>query len=91
MFYVYLINSLSNPDHWYIGRTEDINRRLDEHNSGKHPNTARYKPWKMNTYLVFDDKKKAIDFEKYLKSGSGRAFAKRHLEFNGFNWSSTLK
>lgn len=79
MFYVYILNSLSNPDRMYVGYTQDIKHRLQEHNSGECIHTAKYKPWKLMTYLCFDDQDKALAFEIYLKSGSGRSFAKRHL------------
>ena len=50
-----------------------------KHNDGSSTYTARYKPWKLVTYLAFSDKQKAITFESYLKNGSGHAFAKRRL------------
>ncbi len=56
-----------------------LRARLKRHNAGEVKNTARYAPWKLCTYVAFDDEKKAIAFEKYLKSGSGRAFARKHL------------
>lgn len=79
MPYVYILNSLVNKDRMYVGITNNLEHRLQEHNSGEGIHTAKYKPWKMMTYLYFDNKGKAIAFEKYLKSGSGRSFAKRHL------------
>lgn len=63
----------------YVGRTNAIDHRLLEHNAGESVHTNKYKPWKLMTYVCFDDKEKAIAFERYLKSGSGRSFAKRHL------------
>ena len=63
----------------YVGYTLNLENRLKEHNSGECVHTNKYKPWKLCTYLVFDDKDKAITFERYLKSGSGRSFSKRHL------------
>lgn len=74
MHYVYIIKSLDYPDKIYIGCTEDLKKRLSNHNSGTTPHTAKYKPWKIVVYLGFEDKEKAIAFEEYLKSGSGRAF-----------------
>ncbi|MGE3622627.1 MAG: GIY-YIG nuclease family protein [Bdellovibrionales bacterium] len=79
MKYVYIIQSLPYPEHFYTGITDNLRRRLDEHNTGKLPNTARYRPWKMKTYIAYDDEKQAFAFEKYLKSASGRAFAKKRL------------
>lgn len=75
MYYVYLLSSQADPNRMYVGHTNDLERRLADHNV----HTAKLKPWKLCTYVYFDDKEKAIAFERYLKSGSGRAFAKRHL------------
>lgn len=79
MFYVYIINSLVNKDRMYVGFTQDVKNRLAEHNSSECVHTAKYRPWKLCTYVYFDEKEKALAFENYLKSGSGRSFAKRHL------------
>ena len=79
MHYVYLIRSINNPSQTYIGCTENFDKRLDHHNSGGSHHTKQYKPWKLILLLTFDDKQKAIDFEQYLKSGSGRAFAQKRL------------
>src|SRR5262249_53424606 len=49
------------------------------HNAGKSPHTAKFRPWRLVTYIAFSDERKAIDFERYLKSASGRAFAKKRL------------
>ena len=79
MKYVYLLESISRPGKRYIGISDDFNQRLKDHNAGKSPHTAKYKPWKTIVVVRFDDDHKANAFEKYLKSGSGHAFAKRHL------------
>ncbi|MSP42498.1 MAG: GIY-YIG nuclease family protein [Alphaproteobacteria bacterium] len=79
MKYVYILQSLSDPSRFYDGITEDLKSRLKQHNAGEVLHTAKYKPWKIKNYLAFDYHKKAFAFEKYLKSGSGRAFAKRHF------------
>lgn len=79
MHYVYLIQSISNPDNRYTGYSRDLKQREEDHNSGKNPSTSPFKPWKLKTYVSFSEKKQALDFEKYLKSGSGHAFAKRRL------------
>lgn len=79
MYYVYIIKSISYPDRIYVGFTTDIEQRLEDHNSGKSFSTTNYRPWKLVTYLVFDDTKKAKDFEIYLKSHSGRIFMKKRL------------
>lgn len=79
MYYVYLLRSINHPDQAYVGSTTNIEQRLDEHNSGKSTHTQKYKPWEIVSYTAFTDKSKAMSFEKYLKSGSGRAFSLRHL------------
>jgi putative endonuclease len=79
MFYVYLITSQAKADERYIGSTDDLRKRLAEHNAGKSIHTNKFKPWKLVTYLAFETRIKAEAFEKYLKHGSGYAFAKRHL------------
>ncbi len=79
IFYIYLIRSLSFPDQVYIGITEGLEDRLVVHNSGGSPHTAKYKPWEVVVSMSFKDEAKARRFEKYLKSGSGRAFAKKRL------------
>ena len=79
MHYVYLIRSIEYPGQTYIGLTNNLEARLDKHNSGGSPHTSKYRPWKLITYIAFSDRKQASDFELYLKSGSGRAFAKNRL------------
>jgi putative endonuclease len=77
--YVYIINSLAEPEQFYVGMTDNVETRLLDHNSGKSSHTSKYKPWRMVFYCWFDDVEKAQAFEKYLKSGSGRAFAAKRL------------
>ena len=79
MFYVYLLRSIPSPDQTYICFTEDLKARLTAHNHGQSPHTAKFKPWALITYLAFNDRSKALSFEKYLKSHSGKAFAKKRL------------
>ncbi|WP_447970787.1 GIY-YIG nuclease family protein [Nitrospira sp. M1] len=79
MKYVYLIRSQSHPNQCYIGITSDLEKRISVHNSGGSMHTKKFKPWKLVTYVAFSDTKKAIAFERYLKSGSGRAFAHKRL------------
>ena len=79
MKFVYLIQSITFPKQRYIGITENIDQRLSAHNEGRSPHTSRYKPWKLIFYACFSDDSKAAAFEKYLKSGSGRAFANKRL------------
>jgi predicted GIY-YIG superfamily endonuclease len=77
--YVYLLKSISNPDKHYVGITEDIDERLSRHNSGRSPHTSEYRPWEIVVTFDFPDQAKAHTFEKYLKTGSGRAFLHKHF------------
>ena len=79
MFYVYLLRSIPNPDQTYIGFTEDLKARLTAHNYDQSPHTAKFKPWTLITYIGFKDQSKALAFEKYLKSHSGKAFASKRF------------
>ena len=79
MFYVYVLQSLVNPEKNYIGYTTDVVRRLQVHNAGGSVYTSVDKPWKLVVSIAFDDKYKALYFEKYLKSGSGKAFATKRF------------
>ena len=79
MTYVYILASVADPSRHYIGATGNLKQRLADHNSGKVMHTAKFKPWSLNTCIGFQDKDRAFAFEKYLKSHSGRAFAKRRL------------
>ena len=79
MQYVYILRSQSDPERHYVGTTGDLKARLAKHNAGEVTHTSRYGPWRIKTYLAFDDEAQAYAFEKYLKSGSGRAFAKKWL------------
>ena len=76
MYYVY---SLKCSDGYYIGCTSDLEDRIERHKKGQIPATKNRLPIEINCYFGFQDKYKAFKFEKYLKSGSGRAFMKRHL------------
>jgi putative endonuclease len=77
--YIYVLQSESNPAHFSTGCTGDLRERLTRHNSGKVPHTAKWKPWRIKTYVAFSDSKRAAEFERYLKSASGRAFVKKRL------------
>jgi predicted GIY-YIG superfamily endonuclease len=79
MKYVYLLQSIPNPEQRYVGLTSDPEKRLSAHNAGQSTHTAKFRPWKLITCLAFADDDKAADFEIYLKSGSGRAFANKRL------------
>ncbi|NTJ05445.1 GIY-YIG nuclease family protein [Rhizobium lusitanum] len=79
MKYVYILISRDFPDRHYIGVTGDLKARLAKHNAREVPHTSKYAPWSIKTYIAFSDESQAFGFEKYLKSGSGRAFAKKRL------------
>jgi len=79
MYTVYILVSKQYPDRIYIGLTENLTQRVRAHNIGKSSYSSKYGPWELATYITFSQKKKAAEFEKYLKSGSGFAFLKKHL------------
>lgn len=80
MKYVYILRSYAGGrEHYYTGMTDDLRERLKMHNEGKVSHTAKYMPWELKTYLGFDDEARAVAFEDYLKTASGRAFAKKRL------------
>ena len=76
---VYVIKSEADPTRYYTGLTSNLAGRLNAHNAGRVPHTSDGKPWIVDVILEFSDERRAVAFEKYLKSGSGSAFAKRHL------------
>lgn len=76
--YVYILNS-ETGDHFYVGMTAELRGRLQQHNAGSVRHTAKFRPWVLKTYVAFSDSAQAVAFEKYLKSASGRAFAKKRL------------
>ena len=78
-YYVYILQSINHSDNYYIGFSTDVKKRLKKHNEGGDKHTSKYKPWKIKNTISFADKTKALAFEKYLKSHSGRAFAKKHF------------
>lgn len=77
---MYILRSVSSPERRYIGLTADVLARLTAHNAGGNPSTVRWKPWAADVCIEFRTEELAVRFEKYLKSGSGHAFAKRHFE-----------
>ena len=77
-FFVVYILKLSNGN-FYIGRTKDLRRRIKEHNSGKVLFTKLKRPVRVIYYSAFENQFLAINFEKYLKSGSGRAFMNKRF------------
>ena len=78
VYYVYLVDSLSAQGERYVGMTTDLNQRLREHDQGN-LHTTKFSPWKLITYVAFTDCAKTEAFERYLKSGSGHAFARKRL------------
>jgi predicted GIY-YIG superfamily endonuclease len=79
MMYVYLLESINFPGENYVGLTDDLRKRLVAHNAGQASHTKKFKPWRLVTYLAFSEEAKAVAFERYMKSSSGRAFAKKRL------------
>jgi predicted GIY-YIG superfamily endonuclease len=79
MYYVYLLESIPFSDRRYIGVTSDLSHRLKGHNEGKSSHTAKFLPWRLVTCIAFSAARKAALFERYLKSGSGHAFARKRL------------
>jgi predicted GIY-YIG superfamily endonuclease len=76
-WYVYILKCSNNKI--YTGCTHDLSERIQSHSRGEVISTKSYLPVEILTYICFSDKYLAFNFEKYLKSGSGRAFAKKHL------------
>ena len=79
MYYVYLLSSRNEPQKRYVGFTHDLKTRIASHNAGQNTSTAAHRPWDIAGYFAFPTEQKALAFEKYLKSGSGKTFAKRHF------------
>ncbi|CAN1520076.1 COG2827 Predicted endonuclease containing a URI domain [Caulobacteraceae bacterium] len=79
MRYVYILESLAVAGRYYVGLTTDLRARLKKHNAREVTHTSKFAPWRIKTYVAFSDDTAASAFEKYLKSASGRAFAKKRL------------
>lgn len=79
MFYVCLIRSKAFPGQRYVGFTTDLRKRIATHNAGGFVHTSKYKPWKLVSHHAFAEKRRAEEFEFYLKTGSGKAFANKRL------------
>ena len=77
--YVYILQSRAQPQHFYVGLTDDLRDRLRRHDAGEVPHTAKFGPWRIKTAIAFTDRNRAAEFERYLKTASGRAFAKKRL------------
>ena len=80
IFIVYVIRSVKDPTKYYTGLTDNVERRLAVHNSGGSQYTATLRPWTLVAFTVFTNPESAAEFEQYLKTGSGRAFSKRHFK-----------
>ncbi len=79
MYYVYLIRSIKDTNKTYIGFTNNVEQRLQKHNEGASIFTSDHRPWKLVTYIAFASEEKALKFEKYIKVGSGHAFAQKRF------------
>lgn len=78
MKFVYILESETGR-HFYVWLADDVALRLEKHNRGEVPHTSKYAPWRLRTFVGFAEPEKAVAFERYLKSGSGRAFSTRHF------------
>ena len=78
-YYVYILVSEVDSVRHYTGCTTDLSERLKKHNEGGVTHTRKGRPWRIETVIRFASKEKAVAFEAYLKSGSGREFARRHF------------
>jgi predicted GIY-YIG superfamily endonuclease len=77
--FVYILRSVSDSERRYVGIASDVQERLEWHNSGPAGYTREHRPWTIGVVIEFPTEQEAARFERYLKSGSGRAFAKRHF------------
>jgi predicted GIY-YIG superfamily endonuclease len=77
--FVYVLKNNEEPPRYYTGLAANVARRLAQHNAGKCIHTAKHRPWVVDAVIEFGDEQRAVALERYLKSGSGVAFARRHL------------
>lgn len=77
--FVYIIKSIATADDYYVGVTSNVDLRMRAHNEGLSQHTSRHRPWRTLVVIEFDEEEPALKFERYLKSGSGREFARRHF------------
>ena len=77
--FVYVLRNQNDPPRYYTGLTSNVPARLEAHNAGRCPHTASGGPWRADVVIEFGDEERALAFERYLKSGSGVAFAQRHF------------
>ena len=78
-WYVHMLQSVEHPAGHYVGMTEGLPERLKAHNALNVPYTSKFAPWQVETAVAFRDREKALAFERYLKSQSGCAFARKHF------------
>ena len=78
MWFVYVIKSL-NKSFRYIGSTNNLEKRLKDHNGGKTQSTISYAPFEYDAYVAVKTEKKARELEKYFKTGSGKAILKKRI------------
>jgi putative endonuclease len=78
-FYVYILRSELEAEYFYVGRTEDLRARLKKRNAGEVPHACKFRPWQIKTAIALTERERAAQFEIYLKTASGRAFAKKRL------------
>lgn len=78
MYYAYILLSLKSHI-FYFGSAKDLKQRLKLHNAGEIRSTKPHIPWRLVWYGAFTTEKEARDFEEYLKSGAGKAFAYKRL------------
>ena len=78
MWFVYVLRSLKDNE-LYIGSTNDVRRRISEHNSAKVDCTKGRAPFRLEAYIAVKDKAKAIELEQYFKTGSGKAILQRRI------------
>jgi putative endonuclease len=79
MYIVYILKSETFHSKHYVGITQNLEKRLKEHNNDRSIYTKKYTPWRIETFITFSNQERAIKFEKYLKEGSGHAFLKKRL------------
>jgi putative endonuclease len=76
---VYILQSVFHQDQHYFGITGNVIERLNSHNAGKSSHISKFRPWKLTLTMQFEDDSKARAFERYLKTGSGKAFARKRF------------
>ena len=81
MYYMYVLQSISNSNQLYFGQTKDLKARLDKHNLGQNASTKRYRPWKIVYYEAYCSRSVAMNREKQLKHyGQARTALKKRLQ-----------